>query len=177
MWLGQQAGHLRESIWMSIGVQNSLQCETIVIEDSVAGVLAAKRAGMKVFGFTGGGHAYGSLASRLTKGGLGFRLDGFFSLFRVRVFCLISHPLLNAAHVSLCRSLAFDYADSGPHEYLVQQRSNIPTPDDQTDSHGHHGCHSEHVHEDVHGMLVGFEVTFVRPQELPVALAERGLGG
>jgi HAD superfamily hydrolase (TIGR01509 family) len=43
--------------------------ETIVIEDSVTGVLAARRAGMKVFGFTGGGHAYSSLASRLTQAG------------------------------------------------------------------------------------------------------------
>ncbi len=46
--------------------------ETIVIEDSVAGVLAAKRAGMRVFGFTGGGHAYGSLASRLSQAGAAF---------------------------------------------------------------------------------------------------------
>jgi len=43
--------------------------ETVVIEDAVTGVLAAKRAGMKVFGFTGGGHAYGSLASRLSETG------------------------------------------------------------------------------------------------------------
>lgn len=43
--------------------------ETVVIEDSVTGVLAAKRAGMKVFGFTGGGHAYSSLASRLSEAG------------------------------------------------------------------------------------------------------------
>lgn len=43
--------------------------ETVVIEDSVTGVLAAKRAGMRVFGFTGGGHAYGSLASRLSEAG------------------------------------------------------------------------------------------------------------
>lgn len=46
--------------------------ETIVIEDSVAGVLAAKRAGMRVFGFAGGGHAYGSLASRLSQAGAAY---------------------------------------------------------------------------------------------------------
>lgn len=43
--------------------------ETVVIEDSVTGVLAAKRAGMTVFGFTGGGHTYSSLASRLMQAG------------------------------------------------------------------------------------------------------------
>ena len=43
--------------------------ETIVVEDSVAGVLAARRAGMRVLGFTGGGHAYSGLASRLTDAG------------------------------------------------------------------------------------------------------------
>ncbi|MDT3723208.1 HAD family phosphatase [Pseudomonas oryzihabitans] len=43
--------------------------ETVVIEDSVIGVLAAKRAGMRVFGFTGGGHAYSSLGSRLSEAG------------------------------------------------------------------------------------------------------------
>lgn len=43
--------------------------DTIVVEDSVAGVLAARRAGMRVLGFTGGGHAYNSLASRLMEAG------------------------------------------------------------------------------------------------------------
>lgn len=43
--------------------------ETIVIEDSITGVLAAKRAGMRVFGFTGGGHVHSSLASRLSEAG------------------------------------------------------------------------------------------------------------
>lgn len=43
--------------------------DAIMIEDPVAGVLAARRAGMKVFGFTGGGHIYSALASRLTQAG------------------------------------------------------------------------------------------------------------
>ncbi|WP_164832404.1 hypothetical protein [Sinorhizobium meliloti] len=51
----------------------------------------------------------------------------------------------------------------------------MPTPDDQTRSDGHYGGHSQHVHENVDGMLVGVEVTFVRPQQFPVALAESGL--
>ncbi|MBE1508725.1 HAD superfamily hydrolase (TIGR01509 family) [Rhizobium viscosum] len=43
--------------------------DTIVVEDSVAGVMAGKRAGMRVLGFTGGGHTYGSLASCLAAAG------------------------------------------------------------------------------------------------------------
>lgn len=43
--------------------------ETIVIEDSIPGVSAAKRAGMRVIGFAGGGHAYDSLHSRLAEAG------------------------------------------------------------------------------------------------------------
>lgn len=43
--------------------------DTIVIEDSIAGVLAGRRAGMRVFGFTGGGHAYSNLASRVMDAG------------------------------------------------------------------------------------------------------------
>jgi len=43
--------------------------DTIVVEDSVAGVMAGKRAGMTVLGFTGGGHTYSSLASRLAAAG------------------------------------------------------------------------------------------------------------
>ena len=43
--------------------------ETIVIEDSVSGVLAGRRAGMTVWGFTGGGHAYSALSSRLIQAG------------------------------------------------------------------------------------------------------------
>ncbi len=43
--------------------------DTIVVEDSVAGVMAGKRAGMRVLGFTGGGHTYSSLASRLAAAG------------------------------------------------------------------------------------------------------------
>lgn len=43
--------------------------DCIVIEDSVAGVIAARRAGMKVIGFVGGGHAYETLQTRLTDAG------------------------------------------------------------------------------------------------------------
>lgn len=43
--------------------------ETIVIEDSISGVLAGKRAGMTVWGFTGGGHTYSALATRLAQAG------------------------------------------------------------------------------------------------------------
>ena len=43
--------------------------ETLVVEDSLAGVTAAKRAGMKVVGFSGGGHAYELLNARLMDAG------------------------------------------------------------------------------------------------------------
>jgi beta-phosphoglucomutase-like phosphatase (HAD superfamily) len=44
----------------------------VVIEDSVVGVLAARRAGMSVFGFTGGAHLIGTnQADRLAESGAG----------------------------------------------------------------------------------------------------------
>lgn len=43
--------------------------ETFVIEDSVAGVTAARRAGMAVIGFTGAGHGAADLAGRLFAAG------------------------------------------------------------------------------------------------------------
>jgi HAD superfamily hydrolase (TIGR01509 family) len=43
--------------------------ECIVIEDSVNGVKAARRAGMRVLGFTGAGHAFDGLADRLMAAG------------------------------------------------------------------------------------------------------------
>jgi len=42
----------------------------LVIEDSVNGVLAAQAAGMRCWGFLGGGHAHDGLASRLTGAGV-----------------------------------------------------------------------------------------------------------
>lgn len=43
--------------------------DCLVVEDSVAGVTAARRAGMKVVGFIGGGHADDDLGDRLTGAG------------------------------------------------------------------------------------------------------------
>lgn len=42
---------------------------TIVVEDSVHGVHAAKAAGMRVIGFTGGSHNYPALAGKLMEAG------------------------------------------------------------------------------------------------------------
>ncbi len=49
-----------------LGVQPS---ECLVLEDSVNGVIAAQRAGMRVWGFLGGGHAHERLGAKLTAAG------------------------------------------------------------------------------------------------------------
>jgi HAD superfamily hydrolase (TIGR01509 family) len=43
--------------------------DCLVVEDSVAGTTAARRAGMRVAGFTGGGHADPGLGERLAEAG------------------------------------------------------------------------------------------------------------
>jgi HAD superfamily hydrolase (TIGR01509 family) len=43
--------------------------ECLVIEDSIHGVIAAKHAGMRVWGFLGGGHVDGGLGARLIQAG------------------------------------------------------------------------------------------------------------
>lgn len=43
--------------------------DCLVVEDSVAGVTAARRAGMRVLGFLGGGHVYEALGQHLVQAG------------------------------------------------------------------------------------------------------------
>ncbi len=49
--------------------------DCLVIEDSTAGVTAARAAGMRVFGFTGGGHATPTLAETLKAAGAALVFD------------------------------------------------------------------------------------------------------
>ena len=49
----------------------------VVVEDSVNGVIAAKRAGMKVIGFTGGGHCLPDHPTLLTESGADWVFDSF----------------------------------------------------------------------------------------------------
>lgn len=53
---------------------------TLVIEDSVHGVMAAKRAGMYVVGFTGGAHTTPDHASRLIAAGADVTIDSLYRL-------------------------------------------------------------------------------------------------
>lgn len=48
---------------------NADPARTIVVEDSIPGVRAAKAAGMRVIGFTGGSHTYIGHGERLTEAG------------------------------------------------------------------------------------------------------------
>ena len=48
---------------------NALPGKTVVIEDSVHGVMAAVAAGMRVIGFTGGSHTYPGHADKLIEAG------------------------------------------------------------------------------------------------------------
>jgi beta-phosphoglucomutase-like phosphatase (HAD superfamily) len=57
--------------------------ETIVIEDSVFGVRAAKAAGARVVGFTGGRHSWPGHADRLTEAGAETVIRRFADLPRV----------------------------------------------------------------------------------------------
>jgi HAD superfamily hydrolase (TIGR01509 family) len=52
----------------------------LVVEDSVHGVTAARRAGMTVIGFTGAGHSYPEHAARLTDAGATIVVDSMPSL-------------------------------------------------------------------------------------------------
>lgn len=51
------------------GEMQARPADCLVIEDSIAGVEAARAAGMRVLGFTGGGHCGPEHAARLTRAG------------------------------------------------------------------------------------------------------------
>jgi len=59
---------------------NAQPANTLVIEDSVHGVMAAKRAGMYVVGFTGGAHTTPCHQSRLITAGADVVIDSLYRL-------------------------------------------------------------------------------------------------
>ncbi|MFS2222205.1 HAD family hydrolase [Pantoea sp. B65] len=61
-------------------VLHALPGNTIVIEDSVHGVMAAKRAGMYVIGFTGGAHSDRHHQARLESAGASVVIDSMYLL-------------------------------------------------------------------------------------------------
>ncbi len=67
--------------------------ECLVIEDSVAGVTAARRAGMTVVGFVGGGHVTHGLADRLRAAGASAIIPGMGDL----AAAIAEHPPRRAA--------------------------------------------------------------------------------
>lgn len=78
-------GHFGESVFSSFMVERgkpapdlfllaaermkAAPADCVVVEDSVAGVMAGKAAGMRVIGFTGGSHCQPGHAERLTEAG------------------------------------------------------------------------------------------------------------
>ena len=70
---GKPAPDLLLHVAVSLGIAPE---DCLVVEDSAAGVTAARRAGMKVFGFTGGAHALGDdYAARLMAAGAALTFD------------------------------------------------------------------------------------------------------
>ncbi|MBP2169922.1 HAD superfamily hydrolase (TIGR01509 family) [Erwinia toletana] len=61
-------------------VMHATPANTMVIEDSVHGVIAAKRAGMYVIGFTGGAHTNASHRGRLEAAGADTVIDSMYLL-------------------------------------------------------------------------------------------------
>lgn len=68
--LGDDKSKPKPDIFLHAAEQMGVSpAKTIVIEDSVHGVMGARAAGMRVIGFTGGSHTYPSHADRLSEAG------------------------------------------------------------------------------------------------------------
>ncbi|MCS3430999.1 HAD family phosphatase [Klebsiella sp. BIGb0407] len=81
MDLGPGRGKPEPDIFLHGAQQfNAQPANTLVIEDSVHGVMAAKRAGMYVVGFTGGAHTTPDHQSRLMTAGADVVIDSLYRL-------------------------------------------------------------------------------------------------
>ncbi|WP_147196812.1 HAD family phosphatase [Pantoea sp. CCBC3-3-1] len=79
--LGPNRGKPQPDIFLhAAAVMRAVPENTLVIEDSVHGVTAAKRAGMYVAGFTGGAHTWRDHAERLKAAGADVVIDSMYQL-------------------------------------------------------------------------------------------------
>ena len=87
--LGPNRGKPQPDIFLHAAqVMRAAPENTLVIEDSIHGVTAAKRAGMTVVGFTGGAHTWHDHAERLKAAGADVVMDSMYQLpEEIRTYC------------------------------------------------------------------------------------------
>lgn len=87
--LGPNRGKPQPDIFLHAAqVMRAAPENTLVIEDSIHGVTAAKRAGMTVIGFTGGAHTWREHAERLKAAGADVVMDSMYQLpDKIRTYC------------------------------------------------------------------------------------------
>lgn len=87
--LGPNRGKPQPDIFLHAAqVMRAAPENTLVLEDSIHGVTAAKRAGMTVIGFTGGAHSWHDHAGRLKAAGADRVMNSMYQLpDEIRTYC------------------------------------------------------------------------------------------